>query len=82
MALHGILGTITSWDSLHWNGGLLSFPRRDYEEVSLNYSVLSKTCVEILTGALWTLINVYFEKEYSFFRSVILKVLVSLPSVL
>lgn len=40
-----------------------------------------KMCVETLTGALWTLINVYFEKEYSFFRSVV-KISVSLPFVL
>lgn len=52
-------------------------PRRDYEEVSFNYSALSNTCVDILTGALWTLIRVYFAKENSFFRSVILKVSVS-----
>lgn len=82
MALHGILGIITFQDSLHWNGDLLSVSRRDYEEASFNSSVLSKTRVEILTGALWTLIKVYFEKEYSFFRSVILKVSVSSPSVL
>ena len=38
--------------------------------------------VEIVTGSLWTLIRVYFEREYSSFRSVVLKVSVSLPSVL